>query len=51
MILICSCRLKSFVEEGERETMKEQISVLQNKVGIFLSYPLTIIAQDSLPIV
>lgn len=26
------CRVKSFVEEGERERMKEQITLLEKKV-------------------
>ncbi|PKI40311.1 hypothetical protein CRG98_039336, partial [Punica granatum] len=33
-------RLKSFVEEGERETMKEQIAVLQNKLLEVLDWKL-----------
>jgi hypothetical protein len=31
-------RLKSFYEEGEREMMKEQIAVLQNKVKNLLKF-------------
>ncbi|KAK4764368.1 hypothetical protein SAY87_013806 [Trapa incisa] len=33
-------RLKSFVEEGERETMKEQVTVLQNKLLEVLDWKL-----------
>lgn len=33
-------RLKSFYEEGEREMMREQIGVLQNKVKQLLKFPM-----------